>query len=129
MLMHFGALTAHELFPCGLDYFECQVMLLSHVGALSRQVNTVFAADAMYRLTGVPGVAVITAGPGVTNTITAVKNAQMAESAVIVLGVRHKAITILTFCDKLRVCSFTLSQSEVSGKKAQYSENSCLCVA
>ncbi|KAJ1489608.1 thiamine pyrophosphate enzyme, N-terminal TPP binding domain-containing protein [Baffinella frigidus] len=36
------------------------------------EVNTVFAADAMWRLTGTPGVAIVTAGPGVTNTITAV---------------------------------------------------------
>ena len=48
--------------------------------------NAVFAADAVARLTGVPGVAAVTAGPGVTNTVTAVKNAQMAESPVIILG-------------------------------------------
>lgn len=50
------------------------------------EVNTVFAADAVARLTGVPGIAVVTAGPGVTNTLTAVKNAQMAQSPVILLG-------------------------------------------
>lgn len=50
------------------------------------EVNTVFAADAVARLTGVPGVAVVTAGPGVTNTVTAVKNAQMAQSPVIIIG-------------------------------------------
>ena len=33
--------------------------------------NAVFAADATARLTGKPGVAAVTAGPGVTNTITA----------------------------------------------------------
>ena len=33
------------------------------------EVNAVFAADAMSRLSGVPGVAIVTAGPGVTNTI------------------------------------------------------------
>ncbi|HSB61452.1 MAG TPA: thiamine pyrophosphate-binding protein, partial [Vicinamibacteria bacterium] len=38
------------------------------------EVTAVFAADAVARLTGVPGVAAVTAGPGVTNTITAVKN-------------------------------------------------------
>ena len=32
------------------------------------------------------GVAAVTAGPGITNTITAIKNAQMAESAVLVMG-------------------------------------------
>jgi acetolactate synthase-1/2/3 large subunit len=50
------------------------------------EVNAVFAADAVARLTGVPGVAAVTAGPGVTNTITAVKNAQMAQSPVVLLG-------------------------------------------
>ncbi len=50
------------------------------------EVTTVFAADAVARLTGVPGVAAVTAGPGLTNTITAVKNAQMAQSPVIILG-------------------------------------------
>jgi thiamine pyrophosphate-dependent acetolactate synthase large subunit-like protein len=50
------------------------------------EANAVFAADAVARLTGVPGVAAVTAGPGVTNTITAVKNAQMAQSPVVLLG-------------------------------------------
>jgi acetolactate synthase-1/2/3 large subunit len=48
--------------------------------------NAVFAADATARLTGVPGVAAVTAGPGVTNTITAIKNAQLAQSPLILLG-------------------------------------------
>ncbi|HEX4946745.1 MAG TPA: thiamine pyrophosphate-binding protein [Blastocatellia bacterium] len=50
------------------------------------EANAVFAADAVARLSGVPGVAAVTAGPGLTNTITAVKNAQLAGSPVIVLG-------------------------------------------
>ncbi len=50
------------------------------------EANAVFAADAVSRLTGVPGVAAVTAGPGVTNTITAVKNAQMAQSPLVLLG-------------------------------------------
>ena len=50
------------------------------------EVTAVFAADAVARLTGVPGVAAVTAGPGVTNTITALKNAQMAQSPLVVLG-------------------------------------------
>jgi len=50
------------------------------------EVNTVFAADAVSRITGVPGVAVVTAGPGVTNTITAIKNAQMAQSPLVLIG-------------------------------------------
>ena len=50
------------------------------------EVNSVFAADAVARLTGVPGVAAVTAGPGCTNTLTAVKNAQMAQSPVVLIG-------------------------------------------
>ena len=50
------------------------------------EATAVFAADAVSRLSGIPGVAVVTAGPGLTNTITAVKNAQMAQSPVILLG-------------------------------------------
>ncbi len=50
------------------------------------EVSAVFAADGIARLTGVPGVAAVTAGPGVTNTVTAVKNAQMAQSPVLIFG-------------------------------------------
>ncbi len=50
------------------------------------EVNAAFAADSAARLSGVPGVAVVTAGPGVTNTITAVKNAQLAQSPLVVIG-------------------------------------------
>ena len=50
------------------------------------EVTSVFAADASARLSGLPGVAAVTAGPGLTNTITAVKNAQLAQSPVIILG-------------------------------------------
>lgn len=50
------------------------------------EATAVFAADATARLTGVPGVAAVTAGPGVTNTITALKNAQMAQSPLLLIG-------------------------------------------
>ena len=50
------------------------------------EANAVFAADAVSRLTGVPGVAAVTAGPGVTNTITAIKNAQLAQSPLVLIG-------------------------------------------
>jgi acetolactate synthase-like protein len=48
--------------------------------------NAVFAADAMSRLTGRPGVAAVTAGPGVTNAVTALENARLAQSPVLLLG-------------------------------------------
>ena len=50
------------------------------------EATAVFAADAVARISGVPGVAAVTAGPGVTNTITAIKNAQLAQSPLILLG-------------------------------------------
>ncbi|KAK3913475.1 2-hydroxyacyl-CoA lyase 2 [Frankliniella fusca] len=57
------------------------------------EVSAVFAADAVARLSGTIGVAAVTAGPGLTNTITAVKNAQMAESPLLLIG--GAAATIL----------------------------------
>jgi len=50
------------------------------------EASAVFAADATARLTGGVGVAVVTAGPGVTNAVTAVKNAQLAQSPVVLFG-------------------------------------------
>ena len=50
------------------------------------EASAAFAADAASRLTGLPGVCAVTAGPGLTNTMTAIKNAQMAQQPVIVLG-------------------------------------------
>ena len=49
-------------------------------------MTAVFAADAVARLSGTVGVAAVTAGPGLTNTVTAVKNAQMAESPLLLIG-------------------------------------------
>jgi hypothetical protein len=37
-------------------------------------------------MTGTVGVVAVTAGPGLTNTVTAIKNAQMAESPILLLG-------------------------------------------
>ena len=50
------------------------------------EATAVFAADAAARLTGIPGVAAVTAGPGITNTITALKNAQLAQSPLLLIG-------------------------------------------
>jgi len=50
------------------------------------EATAVFAADGTARLTGAPGVAAVTAGPGVTNCVTALKNAQLAQSPTLVLG-------------------------------------------
>ena len=48
--------------------------------------TAVFAADSISRLSGTIGVAAVTAGPGLTNSITAIKNAQMAQIPVLILG-------------------------------------------
>jgi thiamine pyrophosphate-dependent acetolactate synthase large subunit-like protein len=50
------------------------------------EATAVFAADATARLTGTPGVVAVTAGPGLTNTITALKNAQLAHSPLVLIG-------------------------------------------
>ncbi|ELU06807.1 hypothetical protein CAPTEDRAFT_171517 [Capitella teleta] len=50
------------------------------------EATAVFAADAVARMSGTVGVAAVTAGPGLTNTVTAVKNAQMAETPVLLMG-------------------------------------------
>ncbi|XP_068098868.1 2-hydroxyacyl-CoA lyase 2 [Hyperolius riggenbachi] len=50
------------------------------------EATAVFAADAVARLSGTVGVAAVTAGPGLTNTVTAIKNAQMAESPLLLIG-------------------------------------------
>ncbi len=50
------------------------------------EATAVFAADAVARLSGRPGVAAVTAGPGLTNAITAVKNAQLAQSPLVLIG-------------------------------------------
>ncbi|MBT3069442.1 thiamine pyrophosphate-binding protein [Rhodomicrobium sp. Az07] len=50
------------------------------------EATAAFAADAMARLSGVPGVVAVTAGPGLTNIVTPLKNAQLAQSPLILFG-------------------------------------------
>src|SRR5216684_5302397 len=50
--------------------------------------TAVFAAEATARLTRLPGLAVVTAGPGVTNGVSAVTTAHFNGSPVVVLGGR-----------------------------------------
>ena len=50
-----------------------------------------FAAEATGKLTRVPGLAVLTAGPGVTNGISAIAQAQFAGSPLVVVGGRAPA--------------------------------------
>ncbi len=50
------------------------------------EASAVFAADASARLSGKPGIAVVTAGPGVTNAVTALQNALMSQSPLILIA-------------------------------------------
>ncbi len=96
--MNGGELVAAVLQAQGVEFLYTLVgghispILVAAKAAGIRVVDTrheataVFAADATARLTGRPGVAAVTAGPGVTNTLTAVKNAQMAQSPVVLIG-------------------------------------------
>ncbi len=106
-----------------------------------QEADAVFAADAVGRLTGSPGVAVVTAGPGLANGVTALMNAKMAQSALVVIAgaattvlrgrgalqdidqpslVRHavKAVFSITkSCDLVHTLdsAFVLAQSGVPG--------------
>jgi acetolactate synthase-1/2/3 large subunit len=80
------------------------------------EATAVFAADATARLTGIPGVAAVTAGPGVTNTITAVKNAQLAQSPVILLG--GAAATLLQGRGALDIDQLALFKPHVKWSRA-----------
>jgi len=53
--------------------------------------TAVFAAEALGKLTRVPGLAVLTAGPGVTNGVSAVTQAQFSGSPLVVVGGRAPA--------------------------------------
>lgn len=95
---HGGRVVAEHLKAAGVSHLFTLCgghisPILVHAKALGIQVvdvrheaSAVFAADAMARLSGRPGAAVVTAGPGVTNSITALKNAQMAQSPILLIG-------------------------------------------
>jgi acetolactate synthase-1/2/3 large subunit len=53
--------------------------------------TAVFAAEALGKLTRVPGLAVLTAGPGVTNGVSAITQASFSGSPLVVMGGRAPA--------------------------------------
>src|SRR5437764_3443075 len=55
------------------------------------EATAVFAAEGLARLTRRPGLAVLTAGPGVTNGVSAVTSAYFTGSPLLVLGGRAPA--------------------------------------
>src|ERR1700733_3704645 len=59
-----------------------------HIVDVRHEQTAVFAAEATARLTRSPGLAVLTAGPGVTNGVSAITTAHFNGSAVVVLAGR-----------------------------------------
>jgi acetolactate synthase-like protein len=56
------------------------------------EVTAVAAADASSRVTGLPGVALISSAPGLTNTIAAITAARNSESALVLIGTASSSI-------------------------------------
>lgn len=93
-----AAWVAQFLKACGVDrVFGLQgghiQPIWDHVARLGiriidvrHEVAAVHMAHAHAELTGTFGVAMVTAGPGVTNTVTAVANASLARMPVLVIG-------------------------------------------
>jgi acetolactate synthase-1/2/3 large subunit len=55
------------------------------------EATAVFAAEAVGKLTRTPGLAVVTAGPGVTNSVSAIAQAHQSGSPLVVIGGRAPA--------------------------------------
>ena len=58
---------------------------------MRHEQTAVFAAEATGKLTRTPGLAVLTAGPGVTNGVSALAQASFAGSPLLVVGGRAPA--------------------------------------
>ena len=77
-------LSGGHVFPLydGAVHEEMRILDVRH------EQSAVFAAEATARLTRGPGLAVLTAGPGVTNGVSGVATAHFNGSPVVVLGGR-----------------------------------------
>ena len=102
-----AALVRHEvrtLFTLAGGHISPIVVAAKHQGIrvidVRHEANAVFAADATARLTGNIGVAVVTAGPGLTNALTPLRNALMARSPVVLLC--GATATVLRGCGSLQ---------------------------
>src|SRR5436190_15922118 len=88
-LRHFGVeelftLSGGHIFPLYDAAVSSGVRLID----VRHEQTATFAAEAMAKLTRRPGIAVLTAGPGVTNGISAVTTAWFNGSPLVVLGGR-----------------------------------------
>src|SRR5215218_678122 len=79
-------LSGAHVFPMydGAVHAEPPMRLLD----VRHEQTAAFAAEATGKLTRSPGLAVLTAGPGVTNGISAIAQAQFAGSPMVVVGGR-----------------------------------------
>ncbi|MEY8016109.1 acetolactate synthase [Mycobacterium servetii] len=101
--MHAGRLVARRLKASGVDtiftlsgghlfsiYDGCHDEGIRLIDTRHEQTAT-FAAEGWSKVTRVPGVAALTAGPGVTNGMSAMAAAQQNQSPLVVLGGRAPA--------------------------------------
>src|SRR5881409_945568 len=98
MAIHGGRIVAQALRREGVPYVFtlCGGHIMSiYDGCLDEGIGVVdtrheqsaaHAADGWARVTGRPGVAAVTAGPGVTDAVTAVANAMRAQVPMILIG-------------------------------------------
>jgi acetolactate synthase-1/2/3 large subunit len=75
--------------PCGghiMDIYHGCIEEGIRIIDVRHEQTAAHAADAWSRLTGVTGTAVVTAGPGVTCTVTVVANALRAQCPMLLIG-------------------------------------------
>ena len=102
--VHAGQLIARRLRASGIDtvftlsgghlfsiYDGCRSEGIRLIDTRHEQTAT-FAAEGWSKVTRVPGVAALTAGPGVTNGMSAMAAAQQNSSPLLVLGGRAPAL-------------------------------------
>ena len=75
-------LSGNHIMPVFDAAFDAGIELIH----TRHEAATVHMADAYARITGDPGVALVTGGPGHANAVSALYTAQMAESAVVLLS-------------------------------------------
>jgi thiamine pyrophosphate-dependent acetolactate synthase large subunit-like protein len=74
---------------CGghiIDIYDGCVDLGIKIIDVRHEQTAAHAADGWTRLTGIPGVAVVTAGPGTTDAVTGIANAYRAQSPMLLIG-------------------------------------------
>ena len=84
---------------CGghiIDIYDGCVDEGIHIVDVRHEQTAAHAADAWTRMTGVAGVAVVTAGPGTTDTVTGVANAFRAQSPMLLIGGQAARTQLLT---------------------------------